>query len=95
MEDDDSFHSYSNEGGSMSANSIRRTPDGWDDPMGIEYDGLMLESHLRSVLTFIFNRNMVWDIALQMQTLRDMNRSTAYTRLTSLCYCPYGKIHKD
>ena len=56
---------------------------------------LMTVKQLRKALTIILEENILWDIGLQMLTLRDQSPDDDMKKLTTRCYCPCGKIHKN
>ena len=56
---------------------------------------LMTVKQLKKALTVILEENMLWDIGLQMLTLRDQSPDDDMKKLTTRCYCPCGKIHKN
>ena len=91
-DDDDSILINPNGGGSFGLD-LTYQDVAFDDVVATYTDEYMSEAELTMALTIILDKNMVWDIGLQMQTLRDMNRSMPLTRLTSIWYCPRGKIY--
>ena len=66
----------------------------FDDIVPQYISSYMSEQALSQALTTILEKNMIWDIGLQMTSLRNMYPSEQLTRLTYRCFCPCGKIHK-
>ena len=92
-DDDDDDRVNPNDGDCDSVYSERSRP--FDDVVPQYISSYMSEQCLRQALTIILERNMVWDIGLQMHSFRDMNPAQQLTRLTSRCYCPCGKMHGE
>ena len=50
---------------------------------------------LKTVYNIIIDKNVLWDIGLQLTTYRDMNPREDLKLLTSRGFCPCGKLHKN
>ena len=49
---------------------------------------------LKTVYNVIIEKNVLWDVGLQLTTYRDMNPKEDLKKLTSRGFCPCGKLHK-